>query len=142
MRWLWLTRTIHKSQGSQYLAVVIPLTTQHYPMLQRNLLYTAVRQAARRHRRAEEGDGDRGEGEADETQVVETEGVAGVSRLIASRTTARPVPPRRRRSESSCCSTGSASPAKRLEHVANNDPATVRIISDNLVYAPQEPSAE
>ena len=34
--------TIHKSQGSEYPAVIIPLTTQHYPMLQRNLLYTAV----------------------------------------------------------------------------------------------------
>ena len=34
--------TIHKSQGSEYPAVVIPLTTQHYPMLRRNLLYTGV----------------------------------------------------------------------------------------------------
>jgi exodeoxyribonuclease V alpha subunit len=34
--------TIHKSQGSEYPAVVIPLHTQHYVMLQRNLLYTAV----------------------------------------------------------------------------------------------------
>jgi exodeoxyribonuclease V alpha subunit len=34
--------TVHKSQGSEYPAVVIPLITQHYPMLQRNLLYTAV----------------------------------------------------------------------------------------------------
>jgi exodeoxyribonuclease V alpha subunit len=34
--------TIHKSQGSEYPAVVIPLTTQHYLMLARNLLYTAV----------------------------------------------------------------------------------------------------
>ena len=34
--------TIHKSQGSEYPAVVIPLTTQHYPMLQRNLVYTGV----------------------------------------------------------------------------------------------------
>ena len=34
--------TIHKSQGSQYPAVVIPLLTQHYAMLQRNLLYTGV----------------------------------------------------------------------------------------------------
>jgi exodeoxyribonuclease V alpha subunit len=34
--------TIHKSQGSEYPAVIIPLTTQHYPMLQRNLLYTAI----------------------------------------------------------------------------------------------------
>ena len=37
----WAT-TIHKSQGSEYPAVVIPLTMQHYVMLQRNLLYTAV----------------------------------------------------------------------------------------------------
>ena len=34
--------TIHKSQGSEYPAVIIPITTQHYPMLQRNLLYTGV----------------------------------------------------------------------------------------------------
>jgi exodeoxyribonuclease V alpha subunit len=34
--------TIHKSQGSEYQAVVIPLTTQHYPMLKRNLVYTAI----------------------------------------------------------------------------------------------------
>jgi exodeoxyribonuclease V alpha subunit len=31
-----------KSQGSEYPAVVIPLTTKHYPMLQRNLVYTGV----------------------------------------------------------------------------------------------------
>lgn len=34
--------TIHKSQGSEYPAVVIPLHTQHYIMLQRNLLYTGL----------------------------------------------------------------------------------------------------
>jgi exodeoxyribonuclease V alpha subunit len=34
--------TIHKSRGSEYPAVVIPLTTQHYPMLQRKLVYTGV----------------------------------------------------------------------------------------------------
>src|SRR5579872_992672 len=34
--------TIHKSQGSEYPAVLIPLLTQHYMMLQRNLLYTGV----------------------------------------------------------------------------------------------------
>jgi exodeoxyribonuclease V alpha subunit len=34
--------TIHKSQGSEYPAVVIPVMTQHYNMLQRNLLYTGV----------------------------------------------------------------------------------------------------
>ena len=34
--------TIHKSQGSEYPAVVIPVMTQHYNMLQRNLLYPGV----------------------------------------------------------------------------------------------------
>jgi exodeoxyribonuclease V alpha subunit len=34
--------TIHKSQGSEYACVVIPLLTQHYIMLQRKLLYTAI----------------------------------------------------------------------------------------------------
>jgi exodeoxyribonuclease V alpha subunit len=34
--------SVHKSQGSEYPAVVIPLATQHYMMLQRSLLYTAV----------------------------------------------------------------------------------------------------
>ncbi|MBS3787658.1 ATP-dependent RecD-like DNA helicase [Candidatus Bipolaricaulota bacterium] len=34
--------TIHKSQGSEYDAVIIPLLNQHYVMLKRNLLYTAV----------------------------------------------------------------------------------------------------
>jgi len=34
--------TVHKSQGSEYPAVVIPLTTQHYTMLKRNLVYTAL----------------------------------------------------------------------------------------------------
>jgi len=34
--------SIHKSQGSEYPAVVIPLMSQHYVMLQRNLVYTAV----------------------------------------------------------------------------------------------------
>jgi len=39
--------SIHKSQGSEYPAVVIPLLTQHYIMLQRNLLYTAITRAKR-----------------------------------------------------------------------------------------------
>ena len=34
--------TIHKSQGSEYPAVIVILHTQHYVMLQRNLLYTAI----------------------------------------------------------------------------------------------------
>jgi exodeoxyribonuclease V alpha subunit len=39
--------TIHKSQGSEYPAVVIPLVTQHYMMLARNLLYTGVTRGKR-----------------------------------------------------------------------------------------------
>jgi len=39
--------TIHKSQGSEYPAVVIPMLTQHYAMLQRNLLYTGVTRGKR-----------------------------------------------------------------------------------------------
>jgi exodeoxyribonuclease V alpha subunit len=39
--------SIHKSQGSEYPAVVIPLLTQHYLMLQRNLLYTAITRGKR-----------------------------------------------------------------------------------------------
>jgi exodeoxyribonuclease V alpha subunit len=34
--------SVHKSQGAEYPAVVIPVHTQHYTMLQRNLLYTAI----------------------------------------------------------------------------------------------------
>ena len=34
--------TIHKSQGSEYPVVIIPLTTQSFRMLQRNLIYTAI----------------------------------------------------------------------------------------------------
>ncbi|WP_160714240.1 ATP-dependent RecD-like DNA helicase [Halodesulfovibrio sp. MK-HDV] len=34
--------SIHKSQGSEYQAVVIPVLTQHYVLLQRNLIYTGV----------------------------------------------------------------------------------------------------
>ena len=34
--------TIHKSQGSEYPAVVVPISTHHYVMLRRNLLYTAI----------------------------------------------------------------------------------------------------
>jgi len=34
--------SVHKSQGSEYPAVIVPLMTQHFPLLQRNLLYTAL----------------------------------------------------------------------------------------------------
>ena len=37
--------SIHKSQGSEYPCVVIPIHTQHYVMLQRNLLYTGITRA-------------------------------------------------------------------------------------------------
>ena len=40
--------TIHKAQGSEYPAVIIPLHTQHYLMLQRNLLYTGITRAKER----------------------------------------------------------------------------------------------
>jgi exodeoxyribonuclease V alpha subunit len=33
---------VHKSQGSEYPAVILPVLTQHYILLQRNLIYTAV----------------------------------------------------------------------------------------------------
>lgn len=39
--------SIHKSQGSEYPAVVLPISTQHYVMLQRNLLYTGVTRGKR-----------------------------------------------------------------------------------------------
>ncbi len=39
--------SIHKAQGSEYPAVVVPVTTQHYVMLQRNLVYTALTRASR-----------------------------------------------------------------------------------------------
>jgi len=34
--------TIHKSQGSEYPVVIIPISLQHFPMLTKNLLYTAI----------------------------------------------------------------------------------------------------
>src|SRR5262249_44190303 len=39
--------TIHKGRGSEYPAVIIPVLTQHYAMLQRNLLYTGVTRGKR-----------------------------------------------------------------------------------------------
>ena len=69
--------TVHKAQGSEYPAVVIPVTTQHYPMLQRNLLYTGVTQAeAGRPGGAAQGRRDRGQGTARAQAMVEAAGVA------------------------------------------------------------------
>jgi exodeoxyribonuclease V alpha subunit len=39
--------SVHKSQGSEYPAVILPVLTQHYILLQRNLIYTAVTRARR-----------------------------------------------------------------------------------------------
>ena len=39
--------SVHKSQGSEYPVVVMPILTQHFIMLQRNLLYTAITRAKR-----------------------------------------------------------------------------------------------
>jgi exodeoxyribonuclease V alpha subunit len=39
--------TIHKSQGWEYPVVVIPISTQHYMMLKRNLIYTGITRGKR-----------------------------------------------------------------------------------------------
>ncbi|MFZ1198939.1 MAG: ATP-binding domain-containing protein, partial [Desulfobacterales bacterium] len=39
--------SVHKSQGSEYPAVIIPVATQHFMLLQRNLMYTAVTRGRR-----------------------------------------------------------------------------------------------
>ena len=39
--------TIHKSQGSEFPAVVIPVAAQHYMLLQRNLIYTGITRGKR-----------------------------------------------------------------------------------------------
>jgi len=39
--------SVHKSQGAEYPVIVMPMLTQHYPMLQRNLVYTAITRARR-----------------------------------------------------------------------------------------------
>ena len=66
--------TIHKSQGSEYPAVVIPLSTQHYPMLQRNFgVYGSnTRQAAGGARRPKEGADNCRKGSTGTAAVVET----------------------------------------------------------------------
>ena len=70
--------TIHKSQGSEYPAVVIPLTTQHYPMLRRNLRLHGrdPGQAARGDRRSAQGDWNCGSRRSVAPTLVEAQGVA------------------------------------------------------------------
>jgi hypothetical protein len=73
--------TIHKSQGSEYPVVVIPLSNQQYPMPQRNLVYTGgdARQASGGARWPAEGTGDCRQGSASAEAVVETGGGARYS---------------------------------------------------------------
>jgi len=66
--------SIHKSQGSEYPAVVIPVMTQHYAMLQRNLLYTG--EAAGRVGWTEKGNRHRGAQRLGPAAVVEAARVA------------------------------------------------------------------
>jgi exodeoxyribonuclease V alpha subunit len=39
--------TIHKSQGSEFPCVILPMSTQHFVLLERSLLYTAITRAKR-----------------------------------------------------------------------------------------------
>ena len=39
--------SVHKSQGSEYPVIIMPVITQHYILLQRNLLYTGITRAKR-----------------------------------------------------------------------------------------------
>ena len=75
--------TIHKSQGSEYPAVIIPVMTQHYPMLQRN--YPLHRrhpwQEARGSCRPEEGRRDRGSQRFGPATLVETRRLATARRV-------------------------------------------------------------
>ena len=66
--------TIHKSQGSGYPAVIIPVLTQHYAMLRRNLLYTGV--GSWSCCRTEEGGRHRGAQRDGAEAVVEAQRVA------------------------------------------------------------------
>ena len=76
--------TIHKSQGSEYPAVIIPVLTQHYAMLQRNLLYTGVTRGKRlvRSRRPEEGHRDRRSQCIGPATLVEARRVASARRAL------------------------------------------------------------
>ncbi len=61
--------TVHKAQGSEYPAVIIPIATQHFMMLKRNLLYTGCdpRKKTRGPHRPEKGGSHRHQGEEPET---------------------------------------------------------------------------
>jgi exodeoxyribonuclease V alpha subunit len=74
---------IHKSQGSEYPAVIIPVLAQHYPMLQRNLLYTGVTRGKRLGSpRSEEGYRDRRSQRIRPATLVETRRAAALRRAL------------------------------------------------------------
>jgi hypothetical protein len=81
--------TIHKSQGSEYPVVVIPISTQHYMMLKRNLIYTGITRgkSAGRAGRPEESAGHGGQGQAGGTALVETERTSRVSETSIPKST-------------------------------------------------------
>ena len=68
--------TIHKSQGSEYPVVVIPVSTQHYMMLKRNLIYTGITRGKRLVVLVGQKTGarHRGQGQAGRAPVVEAQG--------------------------------------------------------------------
>ena len=76
--------TIHKSQGSEYPAVIIPVMTQHYAMLQRNLIYTGVTRGkkARRARWPGQGGGDCGKKHFRPSALDETSRMAREAMLL------------------------------------------------------------
>jgi exodeoxyribonuclease V alpha subunit len=73
---------VHRSQGGEFPAVVMPLVTQHWMMLQRQLLYTAVTRAKRlvvlvgSPRALRDGDRERGAEPAGESALAERLGAA------------------------------------------------------------------
>jgi hypothetical protein len=78
--------TIDKSQGSEYPAMIIPVLTQHYPMLQRNLLYTGVTCGKRLgYRRPEEGHRDRRSQRIGPATLVKTRRMASARRALPNR---------------------------------------------------------
>jgi exodeoxyribonuclease V alpha subunit len=78
--------TIHKSQGSECPVVIIPVTTQHYPMLQRNLLYTGITRGKRLViSLGQESDHDRGQECIGTTSLVEVAGMVARTRRLVFR---------------------------------------------------------
>ena len=90
--------SIHKSQGSEYPCVVLPIHTQHYVMLQRNLLYTGITRA----RRYQEGAGDCSEEQQDGGALHAARGATPTTRTGG--VTRGPPAARRARRRAAACS--------------------------------------